>query len=108
EGLDARRAGRGELALAGLREWLTGTVDLARRPFEVGAVVPGRADRDAVVADLGEDLELMGDVATHRAGVRLDADRGEPQPLERPHVRAVLRGVRLLEPGLIDVEGVRV
>jgi len=48
------------------------------------------------------------DVAAHRARIRLDTGRVEADPLEDALVRAVLRLVALLEPGLIGVERVRV
>ena len=50
----------------------------------------------------------MGDVAAHRPGVRLDADRVEAHPREGPLVRTVFGGIALLEPGLVGVEAVRV
>ena len=50
----------------------------------------------------------MRDVPAHRPGVRLDAYRIEPHPLERALVCAVLRRVALLQAGLVDVEAIRV
>ena len=50
----------------------------------------------------------MRDIAAHGAGVRLDADRVEPHAFEGARVRAVLRGVALLEPGRVRVEAVSV
>src|SRR5438874_1327061 len=80
----------------------------SRGLLHVRAVIAVGADGDAILADLGQHLKLMGDVAAHRTGVRLNADRVETHPHERLLVRAELRGVALLESGLIDVEAVGV
>src|SRR5439155_14785371 len=81
---------------------------LCRRPLEIRALIAVRAHRDAVLADLGEDLEFVCDVATHRPRVGLDAYRIEAHALEGTLIRPMLGGVAPFETRLVDIEAVRV
>src|SRR5439155_10421038 len=76
ERLDALRTRRRDLS--GSRDALgprSLTFHVTGRLFQVRAVVTVRADRDAVLPDLGEHLEFVRDVAAHRARVGFDTDR---------------------------------
>ena len=83
-------------------------LSLCRRPLEVRAVIAVRAHGDAVLPDLGEDLELVRDVATHRPRVGFNAYRIEAHALERARIRPMLGGVAPFETRLVDIEAVGV
>ena len=76
--------------------------------LDVGGVAAVRAAHVGVLAVLGGREELLRLRAAHRAGHRLDDDVVEPEPVEDPDVRVAVQLVALVEPGLVEVEGVRV
>ena len=76
--------------------------------LDVGGVVAERAADVGVLADGGLGEELLARRAAHRAGGRLDDDVLEAEPVEDPDVGVAVLLVGLLEPGVVDVEGVGV
>ena len=61
-----------------------------------------------VLAVVGGREELLRLRAAHRARHRLDDDVVEAEPVEDPDVGVTVQLVALVEPGLVDVEGVAV
>ncbi len=76
--------------------------------LDVGRVAAVRAADVGVLAVLGRREELLGLRAAHGAGHRLDDDVVEAEPVEDPHVGVAVQLVALVEPGLVEVEGVAV
>ena len=75
--------------------------------LDVGRVAAGRAD-EGVLAVLGDGQELLAGRAAHRAGHRLHDHVLEAEPVEDLDVGVAVRVVGLLQPGVVDVEGVGV
>ena len=76
--------------------------------LDVGGVVAQRAAHVGVLADRGPRQELLGLRAAHGAGGGLDDDVLEAEPVEDPDVGVTVPLVGLVEPGVVDVEGVGV
>ena len=76
--------------------------------LDVGGVVARGAADVGVLADLGLGEELLARRPAHRTGRRLDDDVLEAEPVEDPDVGVAVLLVGLLEPGVVDVEGVGV
>ena len=76
--------------------------------LDVGGVVAARAADVGVLADRGLGQELLGLRAAHRAGLGLDDDVLEPEPVEDPDVGVAVPLVARVEAGVVDVEGVGV
>src|SRR5439155_11034296 len=78
------------------------------RELDVGGVAALRAHRDLVLAGRAGCHELVGTLAAHQPGVRLDDVVAQSAAIEDLAVRAFVRGVRTVEGGLVRIEGVRV
>jgi hypothetical protein len=72
------------------------------------AAYPQLAADVGVLAVLGGREELLGLAAAHRSGHRLDDDVVEAEPVEDLDVGVAVLLVALVQPGLVDVEGVGV
>ena len=79
-----------------------------RRHLPVRREAARLAEDEDVLAGGIEDHELVGKRAAHHAHVRRDRDGAHPEPLEDPHVGAVLCPVADVQPILIAVRRVRV
>ena len=83
-------------------------LDLGLRLLGIRRVPAILAGDDEVLARVGHHHELDRAAPAHRARVRFHLDRGEAAALEDPRVREAVRLERLVEPALVDVEGVAV
>ena len=73
------------------------------RDLAVRGVVARFAQDQDVLAGRVEDHELVGQAAAHHPDVGCDGDRLEPEALEDPDVRAVLRPVADVQAGLVAI-----
>ena len=76
--------------------------------LHVGRIAGFHAPHESVLADWAFGEELLGCAAAHRPGQRGDDHVPQFHPLEHPLIRVAMRVVVVLEPGFVDVEGVRV
>ena len=76
--------------------------------LDVGRVAAVGAAHVGVLAVLGGGEELLRLRPAHRPGHRLDDHVVEAEPVEDAHVGVAVQLVALVEPGLVDVEGVAV
>ena len=107
EALDRRRVRR--LDLLHRQEVLRlGLVADEAGDLAVRGVIAVRADQDRVLAVRREGHELVGLRAAHHADVRADDDEAQPHPAEDLVVRLTVLLVGDVEPGLVEVEAVRV
>ena len=91
-----------------MRGFLDGVAAPELRAFGVGAVPAIGAEGDGVLANFGEEDELLGDLAADGAGVGLDRQGGNAAPVEDVGVGASHGVVGALESFLIAIEGVRI
>ena len=104
---DGRRAGRRDLLER--QRLLVGRLGLGHdRDLPVGRVAARLAQDEDVLAGRVEDHELVGLAAAHDPDVGRDDDGLQPEPLEDPDVRPVLRRVADVEPGRVAVAAVGV
>ena len=85
-----------------------GVGDRHAHGLDVRGIAAVRAADVGVLAVLGGREELLGLAAAHRAGHRLDDDVVEAEPVEDADVGVAVQLVGLVEPGLVEVEGVGV
>ncbi len=76
--------------------------------LDVRGIPAARAADVGVLAVLGGGEELLALRPTHRTSHRRDDDVVEAEPVEDPHVGVAVQLVALVQPGLVDIEGVGV
>ncbi len=81
---------------------------LRGRLLQIGRVAAAWAAYDQVLAGVGVDHELVRLRAAHGAGVRLDDHVLQSTTVEDSAVSVVMLAIANVEPGGIDVEGVRI